>query len=420
MSWKRTLFARQPTVLSVTRTWMVSVLESVLPVEVASIEAALAALDRQVAARDGDAVAQERVGRALDLVADERAAGRIHLRHRGRVVERDQPGRLERADRDVAGADAGGDDRGLRGAADVVARHDAVVALGAAVVEAERLHGGRRDRLRDDRRVVELLPELEVGVVLRAEIAGLRRAHVLVERALRAGARIALGDAHAVAEGDRPQPGARRELVLAAQLADHRRQQPEAEVVRPLGRGAGVGRGVDRRGVGGRDREIARRAALWLSTVARVSVLTLLEASTPDALSVEAPKKAVAIEVASLPTEAVSVAVVWASIVIAPVAVSRVSANACAACSVGRTVAEVGCPGYRPGCRHNGRSRRVTRSWPNVVDVPEAEERVERAEQQVRLAVADRVERQHDADRLRRPSSRRSSSWRQARSRCGP
>ena len=43
MSWKRTLVARQPTVLSVTRTWTVSVLESVLPVEVASIEAALAA-----------------------------------------------------------------------------------------------------------------------------------------------------------------------------------------------------------------------------------------------------------------------------------------------------------------------------------------------------------------------------------------
>ena len=71
--------------------------------------------------------------------------------------------------------------------------------------------------------------------------------------------------------------------------------------------------------------------------MARVSVLTLLEASTPDALSVEAPKKAVATEVASLPTEAVSVAVVWASIVIAPVAVTAESctvANACAACSV--------------------------------------------------------------------------------------
>ena len=37
------MFARQPTVLSVTRTWMVSVLESVLPVEVASIDAALEA-----------------------------------------------------------------------------------------------------------------------------------------------------------------------------------------------------------------------------------------------------------------------------------------------------------------------------------------------------------------------------------------
>ena len=65
--------------------------------------------------------------------------------------------------------------------------------------------------------------------------------------------------------------------------------------------------------------------ALWLTTVARVLVLTLLEASTPEALSVSAPKKAVASEVASLPTEAVSVAVVWASSVIAPVAVTAES-----------------------------------------------------------------------------------------------
>ena len=185
-----------------TRTWMVSVLESVLPVEVASIEAALAAsivrsrpamatlLRTNASAEPWTWLPTNAppTASACAVVVELSSATSCAVSSARTVMSRALTRRA--------------DDGGLGDAADVVARDDAVVALRAAVVEPERLDGGRRDRLRDDRRVVELLPELEVGVVLRAEIAGLRRAHVLVEALVRRPR--SSRDAHAVAEGERP------------------------------------------------------------------------------------------------------------------------------------------------------------------------------------------------------------------------